>query len=410
VTEAAEWSRVRRAQLLLDAHRYEESIAEAAHALEQSPDNLSAQLVLASALLGAGRKLEALRAAEHAVRLGPDSAQAQTIVAQAATSLRRFDRADRAAKEACRLAPHWAWAHYLRMRTLLARGGVAAAREEAAEVLALDPAGSLGHIAQGELALHVHAWAAAEQSFRDALAIAPNNASVLINLGVALSRQGKQAAAIEAYTNAGTLDPTSKLAVQNILVASQRHLMSPALRRTLVGAALRILLLLGSFTVGVWVSESRWAPAAALGAILAVTFAILFATPYRRRRELPVAARNVLALSTPPSAGGQWSRRFRSHPLAGPSLLLVFAVLLGTLGYFDDSDRSSNRSESTEFSGRDLLQPVSTPPAPTEMLRSSAGGFSLRVPTGWTAVDYTSPDVRSEVSPRSAMIPSPTRS
>ena len=129
-----------------------------------------------------------------------------------------------------------------------------------------------------------------------------------------------------------------------------------------------------------------------------VFVAVLFMTPYPRLRKLPASARTVLAVSKDPSAEGQWSRRLGSHPLAGLTLLLVFAVMLGALGYLSDSDRSSNGSESTEFSSRDLLQPVSTPPEKADILRSSAGGFSLRVPTGWTAIDFTSPDVGSELT------------
>ena len=84
-------SRVRRAQLLLDARRYEESIAEVGQALAESPDNLSAQLVLAHALLGAG-----VGTWRHCAWLSgrfasAGTARAQTVMAQAATALRCFD-------------------------------------------------------------------------------------------------------------------------------------------------------------------------------------------------------------------------------------------------------------------------------------------------------------------------------
>jgi tetratricopeptide (TPR) repeat protein len=393
MTEAEAWSRVRRADLLLDARRYDEAIAEAGQALAESPDNLAAQLVLTRALLGAGRKFDALREAERAVRLGPDSAQAQIVLAQAATALHRLDRADRATKEACRLAPHWAWAHYLRMRSLLDHRDVASARKEAAEILALDPAGSLGHIAQGELALHQQAWAAAERSFRAALAIEPNNATVLINLGVALSRQGKQSAAIEAYTNAGNLDPTSRLVVQNILGASQRHLMSPASRRTLLGTTLRLLWLAGWFALGVFISESAWAAATALGVILAVFLGVLFVTPYRRMRNLPDTARRVLTLSRQTSGEREWSKRFGAHPLAGPAFLLLLALGAGLFGYVSNSSGSTNGSAAPE-----LVGPVVTQPEKPRLVRSPGGAFSVRVPSGWTTIDYASPNVASELT------------
>ncbi len=155
---------IKRAQLLLDARRYDAAIEEAGKALAQSPEHYPAQILLARALLGAGRYFDALSAAERAIALQPESADPQGVVAQAAIHLHRLDRADRATAEGCRLAPGAGGVDPLPADARAApdpqrRGGE---EEEAALVRALDPDGlGSGTSRKGEDALHLQAWSAA---------------------------------------------------------------------------------------------------------------------------------------------------------------------------------------------------------------------------------------------------------
>ena len=347
MTDDALATRVRRAQLLLDARRYEEAIAESGKALAESPEHYPAQILLARALLGAGRYFDALGAAERAIELQPESASAQGVVAQVAIHLHRLDRADRATAEACRLAPGWAWAHYLRMRVLLQIRNVAAAKEEAVLVLALDPDGSLGHIAQGEIALHLQAWSAAEQAFHRALEQDPENPNALLNYGYALSRQGKDAAAIDAYTEAGRLDPRSSHAAQNIVTASQRHL---SLKGTWRDRVLRLLYLVAWYAFGVLLAKSQWLAASAIGGVLLVGLVILIVAPYRRLRNLPESARSVLDSARYGSGRETWSRRLGAHPLIGSALLIALGLLAAVIGYTGAKSPQSNNSARPQIS------------------------------------------------------------
>jgi tetratricopeptide (TPR) repeat protein len=350
VTEDAAATRVERAELLLDANRYDEAIAEAGKALTESPDYFPAQLVIARAHLGAGRRFDALQAAERAVALGPESAWAHAVVAQAAMRLHRLDRADRATTEACRLSPHWPFAHYLRMRVLLQVRNLEAAKEEAAQVMALDRGGSLGHVAQGEIALYQQAWAAAEEAYRRALEQNPENPNALLNYGYALSRQGKDTAAIDAYTEAGRLDPRSNDAARNIVAASQRHLNSATARGTLRGAGVRLLWIVGWYAFGVTLAQSNGLAATALGTVLLVGLVVLVITPYRRLRKLPEPARSVLDSKRNGSEGGTWSRRLGAHPLVGPALMIGLALLAGGMGYSGTKSQPPNSSDRQQIS------------------------------------------------------------
>ncbi|HVF05175.1 MAG TPA: tetratricopeptide repeat protein [Frankiaceae bacterium] len=176
---------LRRAELLLGAHRPAEAADAARAAVAADPDDAYAYLLLAEAYRAAGETDEALLAAQRACALAPGYAAAHAVRAGCHTDRGEPWLAIPAAQDAVRVAPTDPWSHVVLCEAEISGGNVRRARRAAEVALGLDPGLPAAHFAAGNAALAGGRREEAVAAFERVLALDPHDAGALNNLAIA---------------------------------------------------------------------------------------------------------------------------------------------------------------------------------------------------------------------------------
>lgn len=204
---------------LLQAGRYEESIAEWKKALAMEPSDAQALSNLGAAYSAMGRLDEALEQFRKALRADPDNYKAHANVGVALARMGRYDEAVGPLRKALELNPGEAF-------TLSALGGVLAQTgriEEAAKLLEraieLNPEDTNARNNLGGLLARLGRFREAVAHFQKALAAEPRSALVHFNLGRALAAAGDRDAGIRHVEEAVRLSGGQQLVMLDRLAA-----------------------------------------------------------------------------------------------------------------------------------------------------------------------------------------------
>lgn len=209
--------RTARAEMLLDARRYEEALRAAGEALASDPFDVEAQLLRARANLRLERHREALHDADAVLSREPSEIQAHAVRAGALVGLKRGEEALVAAIETTRLAPTWPGAHLTvaavadRVR---GRGQIAwDAANRACELAPLDPD---THAMMGSVALSWKRLDVAERALLEALRLDPQHTEARHDLGVVRFNSGSYGEAAAGFASSLKDDPGLGIARQNL--------------------------------------------------------------------------------------------------------------------------------------------------------------------------------------------------
>jgi tetratricopeptide (TPR) repeat protein len=204
---------------LLQAGRYEESIAEWKRALAMEPSDAQALSNLGAAYSALGRLEEALEQFRKALHADPDNYKAHANVGVALARMGRFEQAVAPLRKALELSPEEA-------STLSALGGVLAQTGQTVEAAALlekalerNPDDTDARNNLGSLLARQGRFREAAAHFRKALDAEPNSPILHFNFGRALAASGDTRAGIRHVEEAVRLSGGGHLAMLDTLSA-----------------------------------------------------------------------------------------------------------------------------------------------------------------------------------------------
>lgn len=208
-----------RAQLLINAKRYDEALRVVA----ALPEDAYARLLAATAYFQKDDLRSSLREVEHAIVLAPDLSDFHAFRSDVLFALNRRKESLGAAREAVRLDPESAAAHWALGRSAWGRRDWNVAEREAAEALRLAPEWSMAHALSGLVAAGRRRRDQAEAHLSDALALDPNNPLLLNDLATIQPWFKPQTKAVHLLEEAVRLDPSDKQIVENLWATSTTH-------------------------------------------------------------------------------------------------------------------------------------------------------------------------------------------
>ncbi len=209
--------RTARAEMLLDARRYEEAVRAAGEALASEPFDVEAQLVRARANLRLERFRETLQDVDDVLVREPSDVQAHGVRAAALLGLKRGDEALAAAIETTRLAPGFAGAHLTVAAVadqLKGRGQIA--WDAASRACELAPLDADAHATMGSVALSWKRLDVAERALLEALRLDPQHTGARHDLGVVRFDSGSYGEAAAGFVSSLKDDPGLGVARQNL--------------------------------------------------------------------------------------------------------------------------------------------------------------------------------------------------
>jgi Tfp pilus assembly protein PilF len=308
---------LQKAQLLIDARRYDEAL----ELLRRMPEVGEARLLGAVALFHKNDFDRALEEAERAIALQPESSESQAVRSDILSRLQRNKESVQAAREAVRLDPENAGAMFALARSAGAVRDWKLAEHAIAETLRLAPESAVAHSVAAAVAAKRHHRKEAQAHMRIAMALEPNNAMVLNNLAVAMSSRWRpRTQSLQLLEEAARLDPSDRLLLENLYEESSAHVRGSGIDRLDVILGAPTIL----FAAGALAVLEGWVhlPAPAGDAIIAIAVPLMVAYAIadfvRNRGRL----RNL-------RSGTRWlyfSRFYRDHWQATLAFVLTFAI------------------------------------------------------------------------------------
>ncbi|MGG8410379.1 tetratricopeptide repeat protein [Streptomyces sp. 12297] len=214
---------LQQADALFDLGRYEQATALAARHLADSPDDVTALVLLARCRQHLGDGRQALTTVEQALCVAPESVTAWLTHTHVLLALKRYQQAEVSARRAVELAPqHWA-SHY-NLGIVLGHGArrkrKRAAYESARRAVALAPEESDAYVLVGVTAHHTGNHRVAREAYETALRLNPDNSAAHNNLALLhlrrWFRRGSWTRAAEGFVQSAALDLNDSQARYNL--------------------------------------------------------------------------------------------------------------------------------------------------------------------------------------------------
>ncbi|WP_158261053.1 MULTISPECIES: tetratricopeptide repeat protein [Pirellulaceae] len=214
---------IQRAEMLMDAKRYEDARVQFLNAIASDPEEASAYCRLGVCCSLLGMNAEALEYGSKAVSLKPEWSDVHYQLAWIYNRIGEKYKAEQSARNALACEPDFAEALLLMGWTFLDRSRLEEALVTAEQVIALQPDNADAFNLQGLACLRLGKLDDGQQALEQALRFKPENPTSLANLGYVDLQRGDWATAEEHFRDALRLDPHyefARLGVSEILRAS----------------------------------------------------------------------------------------------------------------------------------------------------------------------------------------------
>lgn len=214
---------VQRAEMLMEAKRYEDARIQFLNAITSDPEDASAYCRLGVCCSLLGMNAEAIEFGTKAVSLKPDWADVHYQLAWTYNRIGEKYKAEQSAREALACEPDFAEALLLMGWTFLDRNRMEEALDAANGVIALRPENADAFNLQGLSYLRLGKLDEGQQALERALRLKPENPTSLANIGYVHLQRGEWKAAEEHFRDALRVDPHyefARLGVSEILRAS----------------------------------------------------------------------------------------------------------------------------------------------------------------------------------------------
>jgi len=205
--------------VLAQAGRREEALAQYAEAIRLEPDNAEAYYNAGNALKRLGRLPEAIAHYERALRANPNMPDAQTALGTALEDAGRGDEAIAHYEQALRLDPRFTDAHNDLGLALAQAGRLPEAIAHYEQALQINPALADVHNNLGSALRAARRSQEAIAHYEEALRLKPDYAAAHNNLGNAFREAGRQLEAIAQYEQALQIEPAVPEVRNNLGIA-----------------------------------------------------------------------------------------------------------------------------------------------------------------------------------------------
>jgi tetratricopeptide (TPR) repeat protein len=311
-----------RAQLLINAKRYDEALRTVA----ALPEDAYARLLSATAYFHKDDLPSSLREVERAIVLAPDLSDFHAFRSDVLFALNRKKESLGAAREAVRLDPESAAAHWALGRSAWGIKDWDVAEREAAEAVRLAPEWSMAHALAGLVAAGRRRRIQAEAHLTEALALDPNNPLLLNDLATIQPWFQPQTKAVRLLEEAARLDPSDKQIVENLWATSAAHVKGAGFDRLAIflGGPTVLMALVALAVLMGWVDVPQPAATAVIAVAVPLIIAYAVADFVRNRARMRSLGSGTRAM---------YLRRFyRDHGMAVLFFALTMFIPLVLLG------------------------------------------------------------------------------